>query len=159
MNESNPPMSNGEDSQTESAHARLADIWMANKIELKPIEELIPYARNPRTHSEDQVAQLAGSIKAFGFTNPVLIDGKGGIVAGHGRVMAARRLGLAHVTCHMHPARQSALPLMAAELCKFRNVRFVPFSEVATQSHYLSNLRTDSIKAFLPRVYVERSEI
>src|SRR5712691_5946306 len=78
-------------------NARLADIWMAHKIELKAIEELIPYARNPRTHSDAQVAQLAGSIKAFGFTNPVLVDSEGGIVAGHGRVLAARRLGLAHV--------------------------------------------------------------
>ena len=59
--------------------------------------QLRGYARNPRTHSDAQVAQLAGSIKAFGFTNPVLIDGDGGIVAGHGRVLAARRLGLAHV--------------------------------------------------------------
>ena len=86
-----------ESSATTVANARLADIWMANKIEFKSIDELIPYARNPRTHSDAQVAQLAGSIKAFGFTNPVLIDSYGGIVAGHGRVMAARRLGLAHV--------------------------------------------------------------
>jgi hypothetical protein len=86
-----------ESSAAAVANARLASIWMANKIELKLIEELIPYARNPRTHSDAQVAQLAGSIKAFGFTNPVLIDSDGGIVAGHGRVMAARRLGLAHV--------------------------------------------------------------
>ena len=69
------------------------------QIESVPIESLIPYARNARTHSEEQVAQIAGSIREFGFTNPVLIDGDGGIIAGHGRVMAARRLGLDEVPC------------------------------------------------------------
>lgn len=63
------------------------------------IDELIPYARNSRTHSDEQVAQIAASIKEFGFTNPVLIDGEGGIIAGHGRVMAARKLGLEVVPC------------------------------------------------------------
>ncbi len=69
------------------------------QIESVPIESLIPYARNARTHSDEQVAQIAGSIREFGFTNPVLIDGDGGIIAGHGRVMAARKLGLADVPC------------------------------------------------------------
>lgn len=63
-------------------------------IEQIDIENLIPYARNSRTHSDAQVAQIAASIKEFGFTNPVLIDEDGGIIAGHGRVMAARKLGL-----------------------------------------------------------------
>lgn len=63
-------------------------------IEQIDIENLIPYARNSRTHSDSQVAQIAASIKEFGFTNPVLIDEDGGIIAGHGRVMAARKLGL-----------------------------------------------------------------
>ncbi len=58
------------------------------------VEALIPYARNSRTHSDEQVAQIAASIKEFGFTNPILIDENGGIIAGHGRVMAARKLGL-----------------------------------------------------------------
>ena len=62
-----------------------------------PIEQLIPYARNARTHSDDQVAQIAASIKEFGFTNPVLVDGVGGIIAGHGRVLAARKLDLLSV--------------------------------------------------------------
>src|SRR5260221_14130395 len=53
---------------------------------------LIPYGRNARTHSEAQVAEIAGSIREFGFTNPVLIDPEGGIIAGHGRVLAARQL-------------------------------------------------------------------
>ena len=64
------------------------------KISYIEIEKLIPYANNSRTHSDAQVAQIAGSIKEFGFTNPVLIDAEGGIIAGHGRVLAARKLSL-----------------------------------------------------------------
>ena len=63
----------------------------------KPIGDLIPYARNSRTHSDAQVAQIAASIKEFGFTNPVLIDEDGGIIAGHGRVLAARKLSMNEV--------------------------------------------------------------
>ena len=63
------------------------------------IEKLIPYARNSRTHADEQVAQIAASIKEFGFTNPVLIDADGGIIAGHGRVMAARKLGIEIIPC------------------------------------------------------------
>ena len=69
------------------------------KIESLPIERLIPYARNSRSHSDAQVAQVAASIREFGFTNPVLIDGADGIIAGHGRVLAARKLGLDKVPC------------------------------------------------------------
>lgn len=72
---------------------------MTVQVETLPIETLIPYARNSRTHSDEQIAQVAASIREFGFTNPVLIDGAGGIIAGHGRVMAARKLGLAEVPC------------------------------------------------------------
>lgn len=61
------------------------------------LDSLIPYARNSRTHSEAQVAQIAASIREFGFTNPVLVDADGGIIAGHGRVMAARKLGMIKV--------------------------------------------------------------
>jgi DNA modification methylase len=60
----------------------------------RPIADLVPYARNSRTHSEAQVAQIAASITEFGFTNPVLVDAEGGIIAGHGRVLAAQSLGL-----------------------------------------------------------------
>jgi ParB family transcriptional regulator, chromosome partitioning protein len=69
------------------------------KLESIAIEKLIPYARNSRTHSDEQVAQIAASIKEFGFTNPVLIDNEDGIIAGHGRVMAARKLGLKDIPC------------------------------------------------------------
>ena len=69
------------------------------KIEMLAVEHLIPYANNSRTHSDAQIAQIAASIKEFGFTNPVLIDGEGGIIAGHGRVLAARKLSMAEVPC------------------------------------------------------------
>ena len=81
-------------------------------IEHLTLDALIPYARNARTHSDEQTAQIAGSIREFGFTNPVLIDGEGGIIAGHGRVMAARKLGLADVPCirlaHLTDAQKRA---------------------------------------------------
>lgn len=69
------------------------------KIETLKTADLIPYARNSRTHSEQQVAQIAGSIREFGFTNPVLIDAENGIIAGHGRILAAQKLGLKDVPC------------------------------------------------------------
>ena len=82
------------------------------QIEHLALDALIPYARNARTHSDEQTAQIAGSIREFGFTNPVLIDGEGGIIAGHGRVMAARKLGLADVPCirlaHLTEAQKRA---------------------------------------------------
>ena len=59
----------------------------------------MPYARNPRAHSNEQVAQIAASIKEFGFTNPILLDGENGLIAGHGRLAAARLLGLKMVPC------------------------------------------------------------
>lgn len=70
-----------------------------DKIEMLECAALVPYARNSRTHSKEQIAQIARSIQEFGFTNPVLIDGQGGIVAGHGRVMAAQSLGVGSVPC------------------------------------------------------------
>jgi len=72
-------------------------------VEYRDVGDLLPYARNSRTHSEEQIAQIAGSIKEFGFTNPVLVDGDSGIIAGHGRVMAARMLGMQEV-----PTRKNA---------------------------------------------------
>jgi ParB-like chromosome segregation protein Spo0J len=63
------------------------------KIEQRNVTALIPYAKNSRTHSDAQVAQIAASIKEFGWTNPILVDGDNGIIAGHGRLMAARKLG------------------------------------------------------------------
>jgi len=70
-----------------------------DQIETLALDALVPYARNSRTHSPEQVAQIAASIREFGFTNPVLIDEAGGIIAGHGRVLGARHLGLQAVPC------------------------------------------------------------
>ena len=82
-----------------------------NIVQIK-IESLIPYVNSARTHSDAQVAQIAGSIKEFGFNNPVLIDEESGIIAGHGRVLAARKLNLNTVPCiklnHLSPAQRKA---------------------------------------------------
>src|ERR1700691_3974930 len=70
---------------------------MAKQIELWVINKLIPWARNPRTHSDAQIAQIAASIAEFGFNNPILVDTKAGVIAGYGRLLAARKLGLEEV--------------------------------------------------------------
>lgn len=70
---------------------------MADRIELWPVDRLQPYAKNARTHSDEQVDQIAASIREFGFTNPILVDSADGIIAGHGRLMASKRLGLSQV--------------------------------------------------------------
>src|SRR6266850_854619 len=70
---------------------------MAKHIEHWPLDKLIPYARNPRTHSDAQVAQIAASIAEFGFNNPILVDTSSGVIAGHGRLLAARKLQLLEV--------------------------------------------------------------
>lgn len=72
-----------------------------NKLEVvyKNIDDLIPYARNSKIHDEANVNLIAGSIKSFGFNNPVLLDGENGIIAGHGRVLAAKKLGYKEVPC------------------------------------------------------------
>ena len=80
-----------------------------------PLAVLVPYAENARTHSDTQVGQIAGSIREFGFVNPVLVDADGVLIAGHGRVLAAKRLGLATVPAlrlgHLSPAQARALRL------------------------------------------------
>jgi DNA modification methylase len=91
----------------------LAIVW-------RPLGELIPYARNPRTHSDAQVAQIAASIREFGWTMPILVDNANGIIAGHGRVMAARKLGLQRVPvielAHMSDAQKRAYVLADNQL-------------------------------------------
>jgi DNA modification methylase len=85
------------------------------RVESIPLDRVLPYAENARTHSAAQVAQIAASIAEFGFVNPVLVDAEGVLIAGHGRVMAARRLGLATVPAlrlgHLSPAQARALRL------------------------------------------------
>jgi DNA modification methylase len=89
-------------------------------IAWRTLRELTPYARNPRTHTDAQVAQIAASIREFGWTNPVLIDGASGIIAGHGRVLAARKLGLERVPvielAHMSEAQRRAYILADNQL-------------------------------------------
>lgn len=70
---------------------------MAKRIEFWPIEKLKPYEKNARTHSDTQLAQIAASIAEFGFTNPVLVDSESGIIAGHGRLEGAKRVGLKEI--------------------------------------------------------------
>jgi DNA modification methylase len=83
------------------------------KIEQRPIEALIPYINNSRKHSDEQVAQIAASIKEFGWTNPILVDGTNGIIAGHGRLLAARKLGMDKVPtielAHLSDTQKKAL--------------------------------------------------
>jgi len=121
--------------------ARLAAL--AERIELWPIDRLRPYERNPRTHSEAQVDQIAASMVEFGWTNPILIDENAGILAGHGRLLAARKLGLAEVPVirfeHLSEAQKRAYliadnqlalqagwddALLAEELAWLRDERF-----------------------------------
>lgn len=73
--------------------------WPGASVEMRNVADLLPYARNPRTHSKEQVAQIANSISEFGFTVPVLIGEDGVLIAGHGRVLAAKLLGLAQIPC------------------------------------------------------------
>jgi hypothetical protein len=70
---------------------------LARRIEIWPVDRLVPYSRNARTHSAEKVAQIAASIVAFGFNAPILVDSHAGIGAGHGRLLAARKLGLPEV--------------------------------------------------------------
>lgn len=72
-------------------------LWPADRVSRKKVTDLVPYARNARLHTDEQVDQLAASMKEWGFTMPVLIDGKNEIIAGHGRVLAAAKLGLESV--------------------------------------------------------------
>ena len=90
------------------------------KLEYRSVEDLVPYARNARVHSDDQIAQLAGSIREFGWTQPVLVDRENGIIAGHARVLAARRLGLKSVPVielsHLTDAQRRAYVLADNQL-------------------------------------------
>jgi ParB-like chromosome segregation protein Spo0J len=116
---------------------------LAERIERWPIDRLRPYERNPRTHSEAQVDQIAASMVEFGWTNPILIEENAGILAGHGRLLAARKLGLAEVPVirfeHLSEAQKRAYvladnqialqagwddTLLAEELAWLRDERF-----------------------------------
>jgi DNA modification methylase len=89
--------------------------WLAEKVEHWPVGQLVPYEKNARTHSEKQIDQIAASIREFGFTSPILAGGDHTVVAGHGRLLAARKLGLASVPVvvldHLTPVQRRALAL------------------------------------------------
>jgi ParB-like chromosome segregation protein Spo0J len=71
--------------------------WPADEVLRRPVVELVPYARNARTHSAAQIDKIVASIREWGWTNPILVDESGSIIAGHGRVLAARKLGIEDV--------------------------------------------------------------
>ena len=73
--------------------------WAANKIEIKSVDDLVPYDRNPKIHPDTQIDQLANSIREWGWTMPILIDENDQIIAGHGRLFAAKKLGISEVPC------------------------------------------------------------
>ena len=89
-------------------------------VETRRVEALIPYAKNPRTHSDAQIAQIAASIVEFGWTSPILVDGDNGVIAGHGRLLAARRLGMTDVPvielAHLTSAQKRALVIAENQL-------------------------------------------
>ena len=135
------------------------------KISQHKVDELIPYARNSRTHSDAQVAQIAASIKEFGFTNPVLIDETGSIIAGHNRVLASRKLNLVSVPCiqlsHLTEAQKKAYiiadnklalnagwddEMLAVELTDLKDIGF---------DLDLTGFNTDEIEALLAPVGTE----
>src|ERR1035438_6627743 len=86
---------------------------LPTQIELRSVRSLLPYARNSRTHADEQVAQVAASIREFGWTSPILVDAEGTIIAGHARLLAARKLGMDQVPvivlAHLTPAQRRAL--------------------------------------------------
>ena len=75
----------------------VTDNWPATKVQLTSTNKLIPYARNSRTHSDEQVSEIAASIKEWGFTTPILVDEENTLIAGHGRLLAAQKLGLEQI--------------------------------------------------------------
>jgi len=138
---------------------------LPDTLEAIQIDALIPYARNSRTHSDAQVAQIAASIKEFGFTNPVLIDGGVGIIAGHGRVLAARKLGLSEVPCirldHLTEAQKRAYVIADNRLAlnsgwdtEMLKVEFADLQELGFDLE-LTGFDLDEIKELLAPVGTE----
>jgi DNA modification methylase len=133
---------------------------MKPEIEHLALETLIPYARNSRTHSEAQVAQIAASIREFGFTNPVLVDDEGGIIAGHGRVLAARKLSLPEVPCirlaHLSEAQKRAYVIADNKLALNAGwdmeMLAIEFAELADAGfdNLLTGFTQDEIDALTP---------
>lgn len=135
------------------------------KIVYKKTEDLIPYARNSRTHNETQVAQIAASIKEFGWTNPILLDGENGIIAGHGRVMAAQKLGeskvptieLSHLSEHQKRAYIIADNKLALNAGWDNELLAVEFEDLKDAGYDLglTGFSLDEINALTPEIINE----
>lgn len=138
---------------------------MTLQITYKPIKDLIPYARNSRTHSDAQVAQIAASIKEFGWTNPVLLDGENGIIAGHGRLLAAQKLGQTEVPTielsHMTDAQKRAYVIADNKLALNAgwddDMLFAEFMELKDAGYdlELTGFTDDEIKKLTPDIINE----
>lgn len=121
-------------------------------IKSVPVEQLIPYARNARTHNDEQIAQIAASIREFGWTNPLLVDGERGIIAGHGRLAAARKLGISEVPVielrHLTEAQKRAYILadnqLAANAGWDTDLLKIEIGDLAEQNFDLSLLGFDA---------------
>ena len=147
---------------------------LARRIEIWPTTRLVPYARNARIHSPEQIAQIAASIVEFGFNSPILVDSNAGIVAGHGRLLAAQMLGLAEVPVvtldHLSETQKRAYiiadnrlaehagwneKLLAAELADLErdglDVSLVGFSDVELEAlHDTVDDPDDAVDEFIP---------
>jgi DNA modification methylase len=138
---------------------------MTLQIQYKPIQDLIPYARNSRTHNDAQVAQIAASIKEFGWTNPVLLDGENGIIAGHGRVLAAQKLGqkeiptieLSHMTENQKRAYIIADNKLALNAGWDNDMLFTEFTDLKDAGYDLglTGFSDDEIRALTPEIINE----
>lgn len=123
-------------------------------FELRNVDDLIPYARNARTHSPEQVQKLAGSIKEFGFLNPVVISEDGGILAGHGRVMVAQKLGIKQVPCvvesHLTEAQRKAYILadnrLALDAGWDKEMLKIEISELKNMNFNLDQIGFDGVE-------------
>ena len=104
----------------------LKDLSTQLAVIYKPVNDLRPYANNARTHSDEQIAQIAQSIARFGFTNPILADPENGVIAGHGRLLAAKKLGLSLITLKRYIA---AKKIPAPPVAQVGGMRVRPWRE------------------------------
>ena len=115
-------------------------------VDYRPVDALVPYAKNARTHSDRQVDEIAASIREFGWTNPVLVDGENGIIAGHGRLMAARKLGMADVpVIELKGLTEAQKRAWLPEIASGRVLPCAVFTEPDTGSD-LASLRTRALR-------------
>lgn len=136
------------------------------KIVYRDVDDLIPYARNARTHSDDQVTKIASSIKEFGFTDPIELDGENGILSGHGRVLAAKKLGMKKVPCvdlnGLTPAQKKAYILAANKLALDSGwdseMLKVELDDLKAESFDLESIGLDSLEDVASIDWADESE-